>query len=77
MLPDTNGPDGADARFSRFSPGSKSDLERGGDLPLIFDVVAAGVDGYTLKEVSPTDLVEAIRQVAGGNSYLHPESPRC
>ncbi len=73
MLPDTNGA-ALTPQLHQVSPDSKILILSGVEnSALIFDVVAAGVDGYTLKEVSPTDLVEAIRQVAGGNGYLHPK----
>jgi DNA-binding NarL/FixJ family response regulator len=34
--------------------------------------LAAGADGYMLKEAAPSDLVEAIRRVASGEGYLQP-----
>jgi two-component system response regulator NreC len=33
----------------------------------------AGASGYVLKEAADTDLVAAIREVAGGGRYVHPE----
>ena len=33
---------------------------------------AAGAAGYVLKEAADTDLVAAIREVAGGGHYVHP-----
>jgi DNA-binding NarL/FixJ family response regulator len=38
----------------------------------IFKALQNGVDGYILKEVTPDELVRAVRQVAGGGTYLHP-----
>ncbi len=38
----------------------------------VLEAVAAGADGYALKQISPAQLVEAVRAVAGGQSYLHP-----
>lgn len=32
----------------------------------------AGADGYMAKEAAANDLVDAVRRVAGGESYLHP-----
>ena len=33
---------------------------------------AAGANGYVLKEAADTEVVAAIREVAGGGSYVHP-----
>ena len=33
----------------------------------------AGANGYALKEAAQTELVEAVRQVASGSTYIHPE----
>ncbi len=33
---------------------------------------AAGASGYILKEAADTDLVAAVREVAGGGRYVHP-----
>lgn len=38
----------------------------------VLDAVAAGADGYALKQISPGQLQEAVRAVAAGQSYLHP-----
>jgi DNA-binding NarL/FixJ family response regulator len=37
----------------------------------VIDLLAAGVDGYVPKDIEPEELVEAIRRVAAGESYLH------
>ncbi len=39
----------------------------------IYDLVAAGVEGYVLKKIEPGELVRAIRSVINGESYLHPD----
>src|SRR3990172_6374280 len=39
----------------------------------VFDLVAAGVEGYVLKQIEPGELVRAIRAVVHGEAYLHPE----
>ena len=37
------------------------------------DALDEGVDGFVHKDISPNDLALAIREVAGGKSYLGPE----
>ena len=39
----------------------------------VFDLVAAGVEGYVLKNIEPGELVRAIHAVANGEAYLHPD----
>ncbi|MFQ5614128.1 MAG: response regulator [Anaerolineae bacterium] len=36
------------------------------------DMLAAGVDGYVLKNIKPDELAQAIRTVDRGEAYLHP-----
>ncbi|MBM6404288.1 response regulator transcription factor [Phycicoccus sp. CSK15P-2] len=43
------------------------------DDALVLDAVAAGAQGFLLKRVSATDLIDAVRQVASGASILSPE----
>jgi DNA-binding NarL/FixJ family response regulator len=40
------------------------------------DMLAAGVDGYILKDIEPDELAQAIRAVAHGEAYLHPAVTR-
>ena len=39
----------------------------------VYDLVAAGVEGYVLKNIEPNELVRAIRAVVRGEAYLHPD----
>lgn len=39
----------------------------------LFEFIRAGASAYLLKDVSPGQLVETIRGVAGGNSYIPPK----
>ena len=39
----------------------------------VFPAIKAGADGYLLKDVSPSDLVEAIKSVYAGKPALHPD----
>lgn len=43
-----------------------------GDDEALFDAIMAGASGYLLKDVRGTDLVDAIRRVAAGDSLLDP-----
>jgi DNA-binding NarL/FixJ family response regulator len=39
----------------------------------VYDLVAAGIEGYVLKNIEPGELVRAIRSVVHGEAYLHPD----
>jgi two-component system response regulator NreC len=41
------------------------------DPRYVREAFAAGASGYVLKEAADTDVVEAVREVAGGGRYLH------
>ncbi len=43
-----------------------------GDDEALFDAIMAGAAGYVLKQIRGTDLVGAVRTVAGGESMLDP-----
>lgn len=42
----------------------------------VLDLLAAGVDGYSIKDIEPAELAQAIRTVARGEAYLHPSLAR-
>jgi two-component system response regulator NreC len=42
------------------------------DPSYVREAFAAGANGYVLKEAADTELVDAVRQVAAGGSYVHP-----
>ncbi len=42
----------------------------------VLDLLAAGVDGYVIKDIEPDELAQAIRTVARGEAYLHPALAR-
>jgi len=42
------------------------------DDEALFEAIMAGASGYVLKQIRGTDLVDAIRKVAGGQSLLDP-----
>jgi DNA-binding NarL/FixJ family response regulator len=39
----------------------------------VYELVAAGIEGYVLKNIEPGELVRAIRSVVQGETYLHPD----
>ena len=39
----------------------------------VYDLVAAGIEGYVLKNIEPGELVRAIHAVVYGEAYLHPD----
>lgn len=39
----------------------------------VYDLVAAGIEGYVLKQIEPGELVRAIHAVIHGEAYLHPD----
>jgi two-component system, NarL family, response regulator DevR len=45
-----------------------------GDDEALFDAIMAGASGYVLKQIRGTDLVGAVRTIAGGRSLLDPEA---
>lgn len=38
----------------------------------VYDLVAAGIEGYVLKNIEPGELIRAIHSVIHGEAYLHP-----
>ncbi len=42
----------------------------------VYDLVAAGIEGYVLKNIEPGELVRAIHAVTQGEAYLHPDVMR-
>ena len=39
----------------------------------VYDLVAAGIEGYVLKNIEPGELVRAIHAIHHGEAYLHPD----
>ena len=42
------------------------------DPSYVREAFAAGASGYVLKEAADEDVVSAVREIAGGGSYVHP-----
>jgi DNA-binding NarL/FixJ family response regulator len=72
VLPDT--PQGQLCKGLRdLSPQSRILVLSGVQLaPVVRRAVAADVDGYIPKDVTPDELVAAVQQVMAGKSYIHP-----
>lgn len=43
------------------------------DEAYIFETIRAGANGYLLKDVESYTLVDAVRQVAAGSAFIHPQ----
>jgi len=39
----------------------------------VYNLIAAGIEGYVLKNIEPGELVRAIRAIVNGEAYLHPD----
>lgn len=64
----------ATAAVLREVPGGKVlVLSMQDDARYVHEAFAAGASGYVLKEAAHTELVGAVREVAGGGRYVHPE----
>lgn len=58
----------------RSHPGIKIMMLTGTEVDdRVYDLVSAGIEGYVLKNIEPGELVRAIRAVAQGEAYLHPD----
>ncbi|MFC9063848.1 response regulator transcription factor [Streptomyces carpaticus] len=42
----------------------------------VYDALAAGADGFLLKDTDPADILRAVRVVAAGSAMLHPTAAR-
>jgi DNA-binding NarL/FixJ family response regulator len=73
VLPDTGGPEVIQSLL-RERPTSKVVVFSIQDDPhVVRDAFAAGASGYVPKEAADNELVTAIREVARGGRYVHPE----
>ena len=72
MLPGARGPDVVTNLRKRF-PDARILILTMLDTPTDIELaLAAGANGYLVKEAAATDLVEAVKRVARGEEYLHP-----
>jgi two-component system response regulator NreC len=71
-MPELNGLK-ASAKLKRIAPAIKIlTLTRHTDEAYLQELLQAGVSGYVLKQSATTELIRAIRAVAGGDNYLDP-----
>ena len=75
-LPDGNGVDVCREVRSRVPELACLMLTSFADDEALFDAVMAGAAGYVLKQIHGSDLVGAVRTVAGGQSLLDPADHR-
>ncbi len=72
-MPKMNGIEAA-ARIARESPATKIiALTMHSSEEYVYALLKVGAKGYILKDSAPSDLIEAIRAVARGGTYLHPD----
>jgi DNA-binding NarL/FixJ family response regulator len=73
IMPEMDGQEMALA-LRRANPAIKIMMLTGTEVDdRVYDLVAAGIEGYVLKNIEPGELVRAIRAVAHGEAYLHPD----
>ncbi|MDQ0958081.1 two-component system response regulator DevR [Streptomyces sp. B4I13] len=73
-LPDGNGIDVCRELRSRMPDLACLMLTSFDDEEALLDAIMAGASGYVLKQIQGTDLVSAVRTVAGGQSLLDPSA---
>lgn len=73
IMPEMDGQDMAIA-LRKSNPKIKIIMLTGTEIDdRVCDLVAAGIEGYVLKNIEPGELVRAIHAVAHGEAYLHPD----
>lgn len=72
VMPGTSGIEAAPA-LRQAAPDTKLlVLSMQDDPSYVREAFAAGASGYVLKEAADTEVVAAVREVAGGGRYVHP-----
>ncbi len=73
VMPEMDGQEMALA-LRRSNPNIKIMMLTGTEVDdRVFDLIAAGIEGYVLKNIEPGELVRAIRAVVHSEAYLHPD----
>jgi two-component system, NarL family, response regulator NreC len=73
VMPGESGLDGVAAVLGERPEAKVLMLSMQDDPRYVHEAFAAGASGYVLKEAADTELVSAIREVAGGGRYVNPE----
>jgi two-component system response regulator NreC len=72
VMPGTSGIEGTPLVLHEAPDAKVLVLSMQDDPRYVREAFAQGASGYVLKEAADTEVVEAVRQVAGGQQYLHP-----
>jgi DNA-binding NarL/FixJ family response regulator len=73
VMPEMSGQEMA-LSLRKTNPGIKIMMLTGTEVDdRVYDLVAAGIEGYVLKNIEPGELVRAIHAVVHGEAYLHPD----
>ena len=72
VMPGTSGIEGTPLVLHEAPDAKVLVLSMQDDPRYVREAFAQGASGYVLKEAADTEVVEAVRQVAGGERYLHP-----
>jgi two-component system response regulator NreC len=73
VMPDGNGLDAIPTLLHEHPDAKVLMLSMQDDPQYVRQAFAAGASGYVLKEAADTEVVSAIREVARGGRYVHPE----
>lgn len=73
MMPDQSGIDVVPQLLNEHPETKVLILSMQDDPRYVREAFEVGASGYVLKEAADTELVTAIREVAGGGRYVHPE----
>jgi len=73
MMPDQSGIDVVPQLLKEHPDTKVLVLSMQDDPRYVREAFEVGASGYVLKEAADTELVTAIREVAGGGRYVHPE----
>jgi two-component system response regulator NreC len=72
IMPGPSGIEGAPDVLKEAPEAKLLVLSMQDDPHYVREAFAAGASGYVLKEAADTELVNAVREVAGGGRYVHP-----
>jgi two-component system, NarL family, response regulator NreC len=72
VMPGKSGIEGMPALLQALPTARVLVLSMQDDPHYVREAFEAGASGYVLKEAADTDVVEAVRAVAGGDRYVHP-----